>query len=129
MTKEEAVFLYSEAVRLDLSGKELLRDPELVMRDCNGIGADWMGKWLRGLVSKLNPSLNPVAAVHDRRYVINGSTDDRKYADEEFRANGFKAAKQYAWFRLRRYAVIRNTNRFYAALRMGGFAAWEAAKK
>lgn len=129
MTREEATRLYAEAVHWDLSGAELLRDPEAVQRDCNGIGAEWMGEYLRGLVTKLNPTLKPVAAIHDRRYVINGSSADRKRADEEFLTNGIRAAKQYAWYRPRRYVVIRNAKRFYAALRMGGFAAWEAHKK
>ena len=129
MTREEAIRLYADAVRLDLSGAELLRDPEAVQRDCNGIGAEWMGEFLRGLVTKLNPSLKPVAAIHDRRYVINGSSADRKRADDEFLANGIKSGKQYAWYRPRRYAVIKNAKRFYAALRMAGYKAWEKHNK
>ena len=57
------------------------------------------------------------------------SSADRKRADDEFLANGIKSSKQYAWYRPRRYAVIKNAKRFYAALRMGGFATREAHKK
>ena len=125
MTIEEAKKLYAEATCLGLSGAELLADFDAVCRECNGIGAEWMGKFLRGLVTSLNPSLNPVAAIHDRRYTVCRTAKQQKEADDEFLENGKKAAKQYGWWRPRRYIVLRNTNVFYAALRLAGHKAWE----
>jgi hypothetical protein len=126
MTPKEAERLYAEAVRLRLSGAELLAEPEAVCRECNGIGAEWMGSFLRGLVTTLNPTLNPVAAIHDRRYAVCKTTEQQKEADDEFRTNGRKSADQYGWWRPRRYVVRRNTEVFYAALRIAGHKAWQS---
>lgn len=128
MTLADAENLYAEALKLQLSGAELLADLEGVCRECNGIGAEWMGGFLRGLVTALNPTLNPVAAIHDRRYAVCKSAEEQKFADDEFRENGRKAAYRYGWWRPRRYVVLRNTNVFYAALRVAGHKAWEENK-
>ena len=122
--------LRERAEAWDLSGRELLEDYDAVRRDCNGIGAEWMGKYLRGAVSALNPTLELAAMIHDRRYAIGGDSIDRAYADIEFLENGMKSANaRYGWYDLRRYRVRDQARKFYAALRLAGGAAWAGAKK
>ncbi|MGN1365572.1 MAG: hypothetical protein ACI406_09415 [Victivallis vadensis] len=108
-----------------LSGAELLNDTEAVRRDCNGIGAAWFPAWLRWTISLLCPSLVVVADIHDRRYSIGGTEEDRQDADREFEQNGERMADYcYArWNPLRR--VVRNRARaMYAALVVGGKTAF-----
>lgn len=108
-----------------LSGAELLDDVEAVKRDCNGIGAAWFPAWLRGTISLICPSLIVVADIHDRRYTIGGTEEDRQDADREFERNGERMAEYcYArWNPLR--SVVRNRARaMYAALVVGGKTAF-----
>jgi len=126
MTDKEINELQFLADKWDLDGRELLADPEDVRRDCNGIGAEWMGKYLRGAVSALNPTLGPAAAIHDRRYAIGGDEFARRAADMEFLENGLRSATaRYGWYDLRRYRVREQARKFYAALRLAGGAAWK----
>lgn len=108
-----------------LSGAELLDDVEAVRRDCNGIGAAWMPDRLRWTISLLCPSLVVVADIHDRRYSIGGTEEDRQDADREFEQNGERMAEYCygQWNPLRR--VVRNRARaMYAALVIGGKTAF-----
>ena len=124
-TKHEAREKHRRAVELGLSGAELLEDVDAVRRDCNGIGAEWMGEHLRDIVGKLNPTLILAADIHDRRYAIGGDSEARARADVEFRDNGLLLADAaYAWYDPRRYIVRNNARRFYAALRVAGGSAW-----
>ena len=125
-TKHEAREKHRRAVELGLSGAELLEDVEAVRRDCNGIGAEWTGKYLRGAVSAVNPTLELAAMIHDRRYSIGGDTWARAAADMEFLENGLKSANaRYGWYDLRRYRVREQARKFYAILRIAGNSAWE----
>ena len=129
-TDTEIEELRERAEKWDLSGRELLDDHDAVRRDCNGIGAEWMGKYLRGAVSALNPTLELAAMIHDRRYAIGGDSIDRAYADIEFLENGLlSATARYGWYDLRRYRVREQARKFYAALRLAGGAAWAGKKE
>ena len=70
--KEDAVVMHQWAREWGLSGAELLEDPQAVMRDCNGVGADWMPGVMRDLATALSPCMEIPAAIHDRRYAIGG---------------------------------------------------------
>ena len=136
-TDEQIAALRELAEAWDLDGRELLEDTEAVKRDCNGIGAEWMGKYIRGALDKVNPTLRPTAAVHDRRYAEGNSRRQypseesaRRAADMEFLENGLKSADaRYGWYDFRRYRVREQARKLYAALRIGGKPAWDAAKK
>ena len=126
-TKEEAFNLHMKAVRYGLSGRELLRDTDAVMRDCNGIGADWMPDSLTVLCTKLSPVMEVPAAIHDRRYILN---IDRLAADTEFLSNVMRMIElTYAWYDPRRYTNRKRAERYYTYLRACGGRAWEEAKK
>ena len=124
-TGKQITKLREQAYKWDLSGAELLDDANAVVRDCNGIGAEWMGKYLRGAVSAVNPTLAPAAAIHDRRYAIGGDEFDRRAADMEFLENGLKSADaRYGWYDLRRCRVRAQARKFYVILRTMGGPAW-----
>ena len=136
-TIDEIDEMRNQAEAWDLSGQELLSDTEAVRRECNGIGAEWMGKYLRGALDKTNPTLRPTAAIHDRRYAEGNSRRQypseesaRMAADMEFLENGLRSANaRYGWYDFRRYRVREQARKLYAALRIGGKPAWDAAKK
>ena len=123
----EAENLHVQAVKYGLSGVETLRDPAAVVRDCNGIGADWMPDSMTQLCTKLNPVMEVPAAIHDRRYILN---IDRLSADTEFLANTMRMIElKYAWWNPMRYIMWRRAARYYTYLRAFGGRAWEEAKK
>ena len=124
-TDTEIEELRERAEAWDLDGRGLLADTEAVKRDCNGIGAEWMGKYLRGAVSAVNPTLELAAAIHDRRYAIGGNEYARLAADMEFLENGLRSANaRYGWYDLRRYRVRSQARKFYTILRVAGWPAW-----
>ena len=126
----EARRLYEAARSLDLSGWNLLRDPEVVSRECNGIGAEWMPASVTSLVTKLNAVMELPAAIHDRRYTIGGDRAARSAADFEFLTNTLKViGTRYAWWNPMRYLMSRRAVRYYSYLQLFGDAAWEAAKR
>lgn len=113
------------ATELNLSGAELLEDRERAMRVCNGIGAEWMPDSARKLISSLNPTLVLAADIHDIRYEIGGTTEERKAADDEMLENGYKLADaRYSWYNPLRYYVKWKMRKFYKILRAFGFLAW-----
>ena len=123
----EAENLHMQAVKYGLSGVETLRDLAAVVRDCNGIGADWMPDSMTQLCTKLNPVMEVPAAIHDRRYILN---IDRLSADTEFLANTMRMIElKYAWWNPMRYIMRRRAARYYTYLRAFGGRAWEEAKK
>ena len=126
-TISEAEMLHTLAVEYQLSGVETLRDPAAVVRDCNGIGADWMPDSMNILCTKLNPVMEVPAAIHDRRYILNV---DRLSADTEFLANTMRMIElKYSWWNPMRYIMRRRAARYYTYLRAFGGRAWEEAKK
>ena len=50
--------LENEAFIYGLTGLELLSDYDAVVRDCNGIGADWMPPSMTKVCTKLNPVMD-----------------------------------------------------------------------
>lgn len=108
-----------------LGGAELLNDATAVKRDCNGIGAAWFPAWLRWTISLLCPSLVVVADIHDRRYSIGGTEEDRQDADREFEQNGERIATyRYGRWNPLRYVVRNRARAMYAALVVGGKTAF-----
>ena len=126
-TEQAAHALHNSARQYQLSGAELLADYGAVVRDCNGIGADWMPDSMTQLCTKLNPVMEVPAAIHDRRYILNV---DRLSADTEFLANTMRMIElKYAWWNPMRYIMRRRAARYYTYLRAFGGRAWEEAKK
>lgn len=126
-TKEQARHLYNMACLYELSGAELLRDPDAVVRDCNGVGADWMPDSLTQIITKIAPIMEVPASIHDRRYIL---SVDRLSADTEFLANVMKVNElTYPWWNPLRYINRKRAERYYTYLRQFGGRAWEEAKK
>ena len=123
-TRDEAIHLFRIADALELSGFNLLRDPEVVMKQCNGIGASWMPDIMRKACTDLNPVMEVPAAIHDRRYSIGTTRADRQNADNEFLSNcNIVIDHDYAWWHPMRYVFRKRAKRFYGYLRaFGGIA-------
>lgn len=129
-TFEQARHLYNLAAALDLSGSELLRDAETVIRQCNGVGASWMPDLMRRAATELNPVMEVPAAIHDRRYSIGTTRADRQAADDEFLANcRVMIDDAYPWYRPARYIFRRRARRYYGYLRAFGSAAFNTGAK
>lgn len=125
-TIEAARHLYNMAREYGLSGYELLKDPEDVVRDCNGCGADWMPDSLTQIITRMFPVMELPAAIHDRRYAIGV---DRLAADAEFLANTMTVNERtYAWWHPLRYINRKRAERYYTYLRQFGGKAWREAK-
>ena len=124
MTPHEITEALHEALRLKLSGWELLLDTERAVAECNGIGAAWMGG-LCDVITAINPAFLVPSMIHDIRYYIGGTEDDRKRADDEFLANCLAAVHdRYGWYNPLRYWNRRKALRYYDILRTAGKPAW-----
>jgi len=127
MTTEEYEKMLEAAERVGLKSRDLLKDNrDTALRVCNGIGAEWMPKWLRDIVTKLHPTLAPAAAIHDLRYYFGNGTDlDFMESNEEFADNGIALAKdKYGWYNPVRYIVIKDAKKFCAILNSFGWVAY-----
>lgn len=130
MTREQVRKAYLLARRLKLSGWWLLRDIERAIRECNGIGPEWAPRWMRWLIDHLCPNLVVVAMIHDIRYFLGGTEEDRRCADAEFLANGYAVAEAcHPWWSPLRYGAEWVVRRMHRALRLGGGKAWRDAGK
>ena len=123
-TIEHARRVYTQGVRQGLVGWHRLADYEASASICNGIGAEWMPRWLRWLVTRLNPSLEATAWIHDLGYVRGGTPGTRLDEDLLFLLNGLRAAREHAWWTWRRYAVALLTAKDFILLRLFGAAAF-----
>ena len=128
-TKEELQHKYETAVKLGLSGAELLKDPR-AQSACNGIGAAWMWDDLREMLGAFNPTLILAADIHDMRFALGGDENCREFADDEFLANAVKCANAaYCWINPLRYYVRKQARKFHLILRIFGKKAWSDAQK
>lgn len=124
MTPHEITEALHEAIRLKLSGWELLLDTERAVAECNGIGAAWMGG-LCDVITAINPAFLVPSMIHDIRYFIGGTEQDRKQADSEFLSNCLIAVDdRYGWYNPLRYVYRYKAMKYYDLLRTAGGAAW-----
>lgn len=129
-THEEAKRLREVAVSYPLSGVEMLANPDDIVRDCNGVGADWMPDSLTQIITRLAPIMEIPAAIHDRRYATGTTRQDRLDADTEFLSNVLKVNEAtYAWWHPLRYINRKRAERYYTYLRAFGGRAWEEARE
>lgn len=129
-TLEQAKRLYDMARNYELSGYELLRNADAVVRDCNGVGADWMPDSLTQIITKMHKEMEVPAAIHDRRYATGKTPQDRQDADLEFLTNVLRVVEfEYPWWHPLRYINRKRAERYYTYLRAFGGRAWEEAKK
>ena len=98
---------------------------------CNGIGAEWMPPVIRKALSKLHPSLKPVADNHDMNFShADGSNFMFKQSNEAFKINGYKVAKhKYGVFNPLRYWVMYKARQYMLILNKFGGVAYKQACK
>ena len=129
-TLEEIAALRQKCETLHLEGREILdnySDAEL-QKICNGIGPDGIPSFLRRTLNKLHPSLEPAALIHDVEFErSDGSQSAFDASNDRFLANGKRASAKYAWYDVRRYAVLSQAYRLAAFCRCFGGDSWQQA--
>lgn len=116
--------------KYDLEGREILdtfTNAEL-QSVFNGIGPEAFPDWLRAVLDFIHPSLEPVAFIHDGEWARSDGTEESFTASNmRFFLNGVKVAQaEFAWWRLRRYAVMFNAWKFSRICQRFGWSAWMA---
>ena len=127
LTKNYAIQLMSEAVKLPHGNYVAALSLETVMAKCNGVGAEWMehvrlcgGKTLLQLANEVYGWAIPASVRHDVRYAVGGTEEMRKNDDKCFLEDClYLAGKLYAeehWYNPMRY--VRYVHRRAQARRM-----------
>ncbi|UKI30465.1 MAG: hypothetical protein L6W00_21300 [Lentisphaeria bacterium] len=95
-TLDEMAELCFEVEQFKLSGRSRLDRYTYaeLCRLCNGIGAEWMPKIMRNLLTALSPFAEPAAVIHDVEYFEGGAERERGMADLQFRDNIVITAKK-----------------------------------
>ena len=120
--KMDAAIWQAELANMENRG--LLAHPQAT-EICNGIGAWWMPKGLRWLITALHPSMHGAAAIHDMQYWSGGTAGARLDAELAFLRISCRAALcMYGWWDIRRYLAFSRALRFFALLRLFGSSAW-----
>ena len=97
---EEIAALVAAATRQKLARRELLEGFSFaeLAEICNGIGPAAFPEWLSTALTRLHPTLEATAMIHDVEFSLSDGTRERfTEANARLRENGFKAAKyEYA---------------------------------
>lgn len=112
---EEVENILRQCVDCGLDGMEITEQFTLeeLASIYNGIGPDRFPEVLRTALDKLNPSLLPVAFIHDIQYHVGGTKSDFTAANTLFKTNGKRMAfATYGWYDPRRYLVWNTARRF-----------------
>lgn len=131
-TLDEMAELCFEVEQFKLSGRSRLDRYTYaeLCRLCNGIGAEWMPKIMRNLLTALSPFAEPAAVIHDVEYFEGGAERERGMADLQFRDNIVITAKKcYRWCHPLRYLAMVRAECFYLLLRLFGKVAWRGEEK
>lgn len=89
---------------------------EQLVKVFNGIGPDRFPAELRDALDELNPTLMPVALIHDMQYDFGGTEKDFYEDNAMFKRNGSRGAcAVYPWYDPRRWWV-RNQARVFSKI-------------
>ena len=139
LTKNFAIQLMSEAVKLPHGNYVAALSLETIMARCNGVGAEWMehvrlvgGKTLLQLANEVYGWAMPATIRHDVRYAVGGTEEMRKNDDLCFYEDClFLADELYAgehWYNPMRYVRLihrrAQAKRMYVLLRTYGHRAY-----
>lgn len=104
--------------------------PEKFCEVCNGIGAEWMSKSSRKIITKMLHYAECSACVHDWEYHNSNGDDDRRLAvDEVFLVNGLREVryKYPRWWNIKRWLGERAVLMAHEILARTGSMAWRDA--
>lgn len=126
-----AVELLDEAKALGLDGVERAAslDYGRLCAIYNGTGPEWLPSAFREILDVIARDILPAVLIHDVDYALgSGGAKDFREANLRLARNGITCAKaRYAWYRIRRYRVMRLARLFAAACEMFGFPAYCSA--
>lgn len=97
---------------------------------CNGIGAEWMSKTSRAIITKMLYYAEATACIHDFEYhYSDGEEERRKAIDEMFLINGLREvrARYPQWWNVRRWFGERAVLMAHEVLSRTGALAWQSA--
>lgn len=131
-TEDEIERIRSEIVEygLDAPKAMLNADASTLQEACNGIGAEWLSKTSRKVITRVLHYAECSAAVHDWHYHnSNGDDTTREDVDELFLSNGLREVRSKfpQWWNWRRLLGERAVLAAFEVLRRVGAKAWNDA--
>ena len=97
----------------------------------NGLGPDSFPRWLRAVLTGLNPLLRPVAFIHDIEWhESNGSKESFDESNRRWKRNGYRVAQvEFRAWDPRRYLLMNRVRRFGNYCQAFGWNAWQTPSK
>ena len=97
----------------------------------NGLGSDSFPRWLRAVLTDLNPLLEPVAFIHDIEWhEADGSREAFNASNKRWRCNGYRVAQvEFRAWDPRRYLLMNRVRRFGNYCQAFGWNAWRTPSK
>ena len=104
---------------------------EQLARIYNGLGPDSFPRWLRAVLTDLNPLLRPVAFVHDVEWhEADGSRKSFEESNRRWKRNGYRVAQvEFRAWDPRRYLLMNRVRRFGNYCQAFGWSAWRTPSK
>ena len=128
MKRSEISKIRKMAIEAGLDGATKLKRYTIkdLQKIFNGIGSDKFPKKIREFLDKLNPTLLPVAMIHDVEWHKSDCLMATFTASNtRFKQNGYKIAKyRYCFLDPRRYLVMLQAKRFGNLCQLFGWSAW-----
>ena len=96
----------------------------------NGIGAEWMGEKMRGLLDACFPVFKDAVIIHDVDYCRGITDTDRRNADRRMLRNMYACIQhQIPWWKIRRrLRYFLSARALYRTCQIAGGCAFERAK-
>ena len=133
MTTKHIAQLRAAAERYGLDDRwiaDKYTDEELA-KIYNGLGPDSFPRWLRAVITDLNPLLEPVASIHDIEWhEADGSREAFNAANQRWTRNGDRVAPvEVRAGDPRRYLLMNRVRRFGNYCQAFGWSAWKTPSK
>jgi len=130
MTIREIKRLRSMAVEAGLDNIKILKrySAKDLQKIFNGIGSDKFPEKLRKFLDEMNPTLLPVAMIHDVEWHLSDCSMKKfTESNDRFKVNGIRIAKfRYCFLDPRRYIVMWKARKFSKLCQLFGWSAWTA---
>lgn len=125
--------MFTSQVPLEILKEKLSVPPqfwetwEATKKDCNGCGSGWNTKIVPDYIYRLN--IRIVCCIHDRRYEIGGTEQDRKDADLEFLVNLLRVINNHRGIFYMHFLARKRALKYYEAVVRAGESAFNFKKE